>query len=423
MATYGKFEKSIAKVLESTPWIRNSIKFIYKRAVYVVSRKRYFRYSSPNNTLKSPYELVGMVMNQDENLFFGYYDRSPWNSSMTKLIYHSYLEPNQEAVDLKLFDLKSNKVKVIASSIAWNFQQGSMTQWVDDETIIFNDIKKNVLGSRVLNVRDLSEKFINYPMQCLRPDGKEFVSLNYKRLMRLRPDYGYSNEVVNFTNKMDYTEDGLWRIDISSGKADLFLSIDYLMKNCPTKEMLTSDNKVNHVMYSHDGNKIIFMHRWIGKDGKWSRLYVYDFDSKELKILLDDRMVSHYSWRNNREIITWARHKGKDGYYLVNIQTGVVTILDSKFNVFGDGHPSVSPLNENLFISDSYPDKGRVRHLFIGNLNTKDKNKIGSFFSPWRFEDQRRCDLHPRWSLDGCNLSIDSAHNGRRNSYVITNLK
>ena len=52
------------------------------------------------------------------------------------------------------------------------------------------------------------------------------------------------------------------------------------------------------------------------------------------------------------------------------------------------------------------------------NMESK-KILIGKFYSPLKFNDYNRCDLHPRWSPEGKYISIDSAHQGDRRTYLI----
>ena len=55
----------------------------------------------------------------------------------------------------------------------------------------------------------------------------------------------------------------------------------------------------------------------------------------------------------------------------------------------------------------------------IYNLKTNKLLTVGVFFAPLKYDKAYRCDLHPRWSPDGTKISIDSAHEGFRNSYII----
>ena len=45
--------------------------------------------------------------------------------------------------------------------------------------------------------------------------------------------------------------------------------------------------------------------------------------------------------------------------------------------------------------------------------------ELGSFHSPEEYTGEWRCDLHPRSSPDGRLVSIDSAHRGGRQIYLL----
>ncbi|MGL1887887.1 MAG: hypothetical protein OCD76_15335 [Reichenbachiella sp.] len=373
----------------------------------------------PDYQIRSPYQLIGKPDVDGEVLFFGYYDKSPWNPSMSKMVFHSLT--SHDTIDIKVFDLEKKDVVTVASSQTWNYQQGAMVQWLDNDRLIYNDmVGTDISGSKILELASNKFQEFEIPIQCINPNNETAIGLNYSRLMWLRPDYGYHQSFSNFKKDMAYNQDGLWMIDLKSGKFYLMISIAELMENNTTEEMSKCEHKVNHVMYSPDGEKIIFMHRWLGSVGKWSRLYVYDIDSRTYEILLDDKMVSHYSWRNNHEVITWARYGEKDGYYLIDVATKKVNhIQNGAYDKFGDGHPTINQVDHQQIITDTYPDKGRVRHLLLCELEGEAQIELGQFFSSWKYEDEKRCNLHPRWSSDGQMISIDSAHDGLRKSYVI----
>ncbi len=296
-----------------------------------------------------------------------------------------------------------------------------MVQWIDDDHIVYNDIvRESWLGSIKLNVNNGKESRFDLPIQCVSNSGKVAISLNYSRLMWLRPDYGYQQNFDNFQRDQQYDTDGLWAIDLESGKSALIVSLERLTKISPQESMSNANHKVNHVIYSPFDTHIVFLHRWISKTGKYSRLYVADRNGENLKILLDERMISHYSWRNDTDLIAWARYEGIDGYYLINITSGLIKALNREINLYGDGHPTFNMDYNNIFVSDSYPDKSRIRYLFTSDLDGQLQN-IGRFFSPWAFENEERCDLHPRWAPNGNLLSIDSVHSGKRMTYFILN--
>ena len=82
----------------------------------------------------------------------------------------------------------------------------------------------------------------------------------------------------------------------------------------------------------------------------------------------------------------------------------------------GDGHPSCF---KNWMIFDSYPDKSRMQNLVLYNIDTGKYYKLIEIFHPMKFFGNTRCDLHPRFSDSGNNITFDSVFEGKRHQYYI----
>lgn len=129
-------------------------------------------------------------------------------------------------------------------------------------------------------------------------------------------------------------------------------------------------------------------------------------------------MVSHFDWRDERRILAWAhRRKTGDRFFLF-------TDCSPEFEVVGagvltcDGHCSYSP-DRRWILSDTYPDRERLRRVILYRPEDRRRVDIGAFFSAPQLEGPIRCDLHPRWSREGRQVCIDSAHQGTRQMYVL----
>jgi Tol biopolymer transport system component len=285
--------------------------------------------------------------------------------------------------------------------------------------LIFNDYVDGRLVSRVVTIEG-QDSVVPFPIQSLHPLKPVALSLNYRRLARLRPEYGYAMEASNFTADQPLDRDGVWRIDLESGASELLISIAQLAHSRTRGTMRNSEHKVNHTLYSPGGDRFVFLHRWVGANGRFSRLYVAGSDGGGLRLLLDERLVSHYSWADETHLLVWARTRAAgDHYYLMDVTTGKGKVVGlASLDVYGDGHLSPSP-NGEWIVTDSYPDRARVQHLLLYRVATGAQVDIGRFFAPWRFVDAMRCDLHPRWSPDGRWICVDSAHSGTRMTYVL----
>lgn len=411
MKSYNPLERKIAKALDAFPAVRSRLRKTYQ---YI----NYYRYKEKNFTLKLNSSVsIESIDNASAN-FFGYYDKSPWNSEMSKYIYQ---EISGESLRIMVKNIENGITTEVGKTATWNFQQGSMAQWLyPDDKIIYNDIVDDMLVSKLYHLESKKTDVIPFPVQTVHPRGRNYLSLNYSRLDKLRPEYGYNKQVTNFSANMEYANDGIWKVDLNNQEEQLIINLEYLVNNQVDERMSGAKHKINHIIYSPDGNHFLFMHRWIGNNGKFSRLYVATASGKMLKILLDDRMVSHYHWIDNDQIIVWGRKEEiGDKYFIININSGEITSLENEeIHQFGDGHPSVSP-NKEWIVTDTYPDKKRQRHLILYHLPTGRIKMVGSFFAPWRFDEEVRCDLHPRWSPSGHLISIDSVHEGIRRNYIL----
>ena len=84
-----------------------------------------------------------------------------------------------------------------------------------------------------------------------------------------------------------------------------------------------------------------------------------------------------------------------------------------------DGHCSFSP-DRKWILTDTYPDKEESkRTLILYNVEEGRRVDIGRFYAPPEIWGDIRCDLHPRWDRDGKSVTIDSAHEGHRQIYML----
>jgi hypothetical protein len=235
--------------------------------------------------------------------------------------------------------------------------------------------------------------------------------------MSLRPDYGYRNLPSLTEDELDDVEnDGLWRVDYESGDSHLLVSLADACKINPVPEFRQAFHKFNHVMISPDGSRFIVMHRYFVGQRRIDRLLLADANSGELELLNDYGMISHCFWADANTILGFMRGpRGKDDYWLVNVNSGDFTpLLQDKLSHYGDGHPHVYG---DWFVTDTYPDKARMQHLLLCNWKTGEVKEIGEFFHSFEFQGECRCDLHPRFSPDGRAVYFDSVFSGKRQLY------
>lgn len=412
----------LRKVIASSPLLDRSLRHLYLRMKFPGAREPGFTcWVDPRLVIQTPWEWAGIESEAGE-LFFGYYDKPPWSPDGDAMIMHFRRNSSEPEIEIRVFQRRSRSCRLIGRSSAWSLQQGAMTQWIagrDRPLIVYNAVRNDLLVARVVTAEGKEMAVVPMPVQTVHPDGNIALGLNYKRLLKLRREYGYTPRVKNFSADMPLDKDGIWRADLNSGTTELIVTLAELMQISPRPDP-SSPTKINHIMYSPGGNKCVFMHRWFTPAQKHSRLFVMDNDSLQLNLILDHQLVSHYSWLDDERLIVYGRAPdGITGYFELNVTTGRHRAIGgTALDHYGDGHPSPSP-DGSWLVTDSYPDRRLQQHLILYHIASGGGVSVGRFLHPPRYYALNRCDLHPRWSRDGQNISFDSVWNGTRRSYIL----
>lgn len=360
--------------------------------------------------------------------FFGYYDKFPWNRSGR---YHLALQtefldrqPTREDVAIiGMVDTEDgNRWIPLAETTAWSWQQGTMLQWLPSEpesTIIYNIRENDRFYGVIHNIETGEKRRLSRSFYAVGEDYA--VGLNFARLHHTRPGYGYPDGAENTLPAEHPEDDGVYRIDLQTGESELIISLQRLFENQTIPRMHLGPHWVNHLTISPKGDNFVFLNRCLfdPKTRFNDRFYRSSADGNDLRLVHDNTYFSHFGYLDDRTIVAYARTPGTetDEYALYDL-------YEDKFTPFGqdvfssDGHCSFSP-DGRWMLTDTYPDSESNRILMLYEMATGRRVDIGKFYSPPELKNEIRCDLHPRWSRDGNKVSIDSAHTGERQVYVI----
>lgn len=403
-------EQKINYQLNKYPVVKKCIKRCYQLIMYTISPK-----------IKSEGNIICVSPNDGKEFFFGYYDKSPWDATGRYILCmkadNTWSEPDplEPAEILKIDIANGNKATKIATTHSWNVQQGCMAMWLGPDyssKILFNDIRNGKYCSVVLNLESFCERVLPMPCYTVSADGKTALCLDMSRLHNLRPGYGYAALPEKTKGVALPQTTAVWKMDIETGEVKELLKYTDFVSFQPRPEMLETDSvhKVNHLMLSPNGKRFMVLYRWFNSQRKYTRLITCNIDGEDMYVLSDDDMVSHCFWKNDDEIIAFEnKHDGGTGYYLMKDKTQEYQHLWG--HISNDGHPSYSPLNDGTVVFDSYPDKRRMQEIKIAkdtDVEGKDIKVIAKVFSPFKYDNDTRCDLHPRWSRDGkkCALTV-----------------
>jgi hypothetical protein len=359
--------------------------------------------------------------------FFGYYDKTPFSKDnsmllamLAPLINHAPM--HNEEVELGYFNIKNNSnFYKVGKSSTWCWQQGCRLQWLpgkEDEFIIYNKLVNSSYGCCIQNVKNTKIiKIYENPIYDIDKTGQWGLSLNFSRLQRLRPGYGYTNLPDKTIGKLCPGDDGIWLIEMESGKKELIFSLDFLANFETLTTMKRAEHYINHISISPSCEKFMFFHLWVKDHRLYNRLIISRLDMPSPVILLDEGTVSHYTWKSKDKLLVTVNFDHKpSAYILFNTKTEEKKFVGDGYLIV-DGHPSYSP-NGELLLTDTYPDKYGEQHLLLFSHNFKIK-ELSKFFSPYRLKGETRCDLHPRWDRYGRYICFDSAHSGKRALYLM----
>ena len=359
--------------------------------------------------------------------FFGYYGINPWDQSLR---YHLALETDfherrpvfGDCATVGLIERQTQVFTPYARTSAFNFQQGSMMHWIDvgfGEEFTFNDWEDGKLVARAINPKTKKMRKVEGALAALSPTEPIAMGLNYARMAHCRPVVGYANNIDPKNWQVSPEDDGLFLLDLESGKSRLVLSIADVIGASGYEEVRGKLAWFNHILFNPDGTRILFFCR-VKKENRWhSSLWTASPDGTDLQCQIPFKYrISHFAWRDAKRILISCTFFG-------DMQFLEFTDGRRDFKPFGegilprDGHASFSP-DGRWVVSDTYPQgQKRLSELMLYNVTNNTKITLGNFHSEEQFKGDIRCDLHPRWSPDGSTISFDAVHKASRQIYLV----
>lgn len=408
-------KKVVKKLLGQSNWDR------FVASVKYAKTQTYFKRNHvPTFKLSEGWEKEDFFI-EGKHTFFGYYDISQLNPAEDKILAHVVdhkAVTSRDCAGIGYFSVTDKKYVQITTTKAWCWQQGARLRWhpLDSGSIIVNDVEGDHYVSKVLRI-DTKETVRVIPMALYDIDScfTYGLSLNFSRLQRLRPGYGYDSLPDLTENDKAPVDDGIFYYDLATNQSRLIISL----KDMATKidSELKYQHYFNHISIAPDGKRFLFFHIWNGPEiDSWkTRLCVYDFASGKTTVLEDIDKVSHYDWKSNEELLVTCLTSNKSQYYaLYHAVTGKKECLEND-GLKKDGHPSFYK-DATRFISDTYPLTHNMQTLFEYDMQNDVRTDIVAAYSSPLLYGEYRCDMHPRLSASQKYISFDStfSHNRRQ---------
>ena len=320
-------------------------------------------------------------------------------------------------IDIVLQDENSKEILWKDKTKAFNWQQGSRLQWIKTNKFMFNyyDEETKNYCSKVISTTDYKSRDYKYPVQDSFKD-KYFLSINYKRLAVIKPDYGYHcHSKLSYDQLPSNERDGIWKINFETGKGSLFFPCQ-ICNFCTEEQFQKSLHYVNHIQIGPNGNTFVFLHRYIFEGNQIDRLILFDNEAGTMKLIASSDLISHFYWQASNALVVYLKDPSKGHCYIhINLETLQREYL-SALDDYGDGHPGGFG---KVMLTDTYPNRlGHQSLLILNNLfDNKKPKELAKLYHPLKFIGESRCDLHPRIDVNKKIIYFDSVYKGKRQLY------
>ncbi|MBU0742574.1 hypothetical protein KKA85_01630 [bacterium] len=399
-------ELVINQSLERHPLLKTCLKNTYQYLGSKIPRRNYI----PDRTFLSR-----------PGYYFGFHDLSPWSSRGDRILAHRIPPADRRMVQVPDYvevgwfhGSIDGDFEPIDVTTAFNWQEGARLQWVgDSEAVIYNRFNRDRLTSVLVDGPGVHTD-VGRPIYTVDPRGRHALAVDFARLGRYSLAYSYRG-LARPSHNTDATLD---LVDLETGTLRSLANVSDIMQADPRPTMDGAFHFLSHATFSPLGTRVAFMHCWLTRNCRLSRLHALDLETGEIRLLRSNDWVSHYCWLDERRILTYDEARvGRRGFRIHDI--GSETIEDmARGQLIGDGHPWVSPGGRWLLV-DTYPSRFMEQELILFDLLKNDKKTLFRARIPFRFRNEHRCDFHPRMSPDGTKACFDSAHEGVRSLCVL----
>lgn len=372
-----------------------------------------------------PYEEIRsqlpfrVIRDREKDVFFGYYDVNPFGKDekiilATKVSRIRRTPSWGDVMQVGYYSLhgRANEFVCIGETNTWCWQMGCRLQWLpdmNDTGVIYNKMIDKNYSSVVQDI--VSGSILNTyvrPIYVVDARAVHALSLNFSRLQRMRPGYGYS--LLEDPSMADDApkDDGIWSLELETGKSRLVLSTHDLANIQPHASMKGAVHYVNHLAFNPSGSRFMCVHLWVNDGRRHSRLITSDIMGNDIHVLTSGGMVSHYRWVSDEQLFVYSELKdGSRAFCMCDDKRGNCEEF-CRSALRNDGHPTVIDGARKVLL-DTYPDYRGRQTLYVYDRDGGKCKTLAVVRCPREYVGELRCDLHPRLSSSGTYICIDTA--------------
>ncbi|NND08901.1 MAG: hypothetical protein HKN87_21220 [Saprospiraceae bacterium] len=376
--------------------------------------------------------------------FFGYIGQCktiPWNSNGQYILgleidTINRMPKPEEAATIFLIDTRDkNRLVKVDKTYAWNPQQGTMFYWHPSHAethFFFND--RDLETGKVFTVLydvEKGERVKEFHFEDVAignggvsPTGSAFLALNYGRLARLRLVTGYPGVLDWSTDYLAPAHDGIFKVDIRTGKKRLLVSYLELEKLLKREGRYTEHTGlfINHTLWNRRGDRIYFFVRanWGKKfdenGSKLERINVAcSIHADGTNLTVHDQFIGgHPEWAEGNVLI------GRDSEYQILYDVDMKRVVGQLGTpeIFPDPEGDISLSPDAHWFVNGYKD-GNSNYYSIYRM--KDGAYVRSQgIDKGKFSGDIRIDPAPRWNRTNNSILVPGiAPNGTRQMFMI----
>jgi hypothetical protein len=372
-------------------------------------------------------QQITRVSSGPKHHFFGYYGINPWDRTgqlhlALETDFHEHRPIVGDTATVGTVDRRTGEFSAVGTTEAFNLQQGAMMHWIgdgSDEELTYNAWVDGRVGARAYSPATGATRTIDAAIAAVSPDRRTAMGLDFARMAHCRPVVGYANDIDPAQIDHFPEDDGLYLIDLESGRSRLAISIADVVRASEYETQKGGIAWFNHIAFNTVGSRLLFFLRikLPGPQNHLTSVWSVDPDGGDLRCQIGfEFSSSHFAWSDPKRVTMSTELLGEMNF--VEIVEGEPGGRPVGAGVLpSDGHNSFSP-DKRWMLCDTYPlGPDRLQQLFLFHVESGVRTELGAFHAADRFTGDIRCDLHPRWSPDGKTISIDSVHEGSRQIY------
>ncbi|MCU0916630.1 MAG: hypothetical protein MUC88_19020 [Planctomycetes bacterium] len=379
------------------------------------------RLRAAGSTTDRPVGTIERLTQGPRHHFFGYYGICPWDRSGRRLLclespFQDHLPGPEEPAVIGLVDAKTGTFSGVTKTGAWNFQQGAMLHWnpLQPETeIIHNDHDGDEVISVIFDINTGRKRRLPRAVSAVSHNGRYALSMTYGRVGRLRKVVSYAGTRDPNPEAPHPDNDGIFLMDLTTGQARLIVSFQqvYDMLQADHPELADKHLWSEHAVFNRSDTRFLFLARTWGPDGRLQTgMFTANLDGSDLRQVIPyGKSVSHFDWRNDREIVATFNLQGRGAVHVLftDGQDGYRHLGGGRLDF--DGHCTFSP-DQRWLATDRGNGQKLTRSLLLYDLQREECTTLAELdMKEKRFlSGDLRCDFHPRWSRGGDAICFDA---------------